>query len=281
MSSGPLRLVVAVVIVVLLARAAVAAWHHRRLLMSVWRAITWKHLLGALGLLTVVATIGTLLLALPPMQIGLGQLVDFQGNAVFTPLEEAAVRAGPAPGTGPDWTVVWLATGFLAFLCVMLPWLAFVEEEIFRGGLEQADLPGELWTALRFGLIHMVMLVPIGAALAIAVAGFVYGRIYRTAFHRAGGPDGDLALPEAVDRSYRPTKRARKALAVTRLKAAYATLVADHDIDGQTATMTPVSTIEPVRRQATAVFASTVWHTSFNTLVVGLLWLAIVAEAVL
>lgn len=279
MSSGPLRLVVAVVIVVLLARAAVAAWRHRALLVSVWRAMTWKHLLGALGLLTVVATIGTLLLALPPLQVGLGQLVDFQGNAVFTPLEEAAVRAGPAPESGPDWTIVWLASGFLAFLCVLLPWLAFVEEEIFRGGLETADLGGELWTALRFGLVHMVMLVPVGAALAIAVAGFVYGRIYRAAYQRTGRGAG--ALPAVVSGSYRPTRRARRALAITRLKAAYASLVADHPGERQTATISPAVVTDPVQRQAAAVFESTVWHTSFNTLVVILLWVAIVAEAVL
>lgn len=279
MSSGPLRLIVAGLIIVLLARAAVAAWRHRDLMLAVWRRITWRHLLGALGLLTVVATIGSLLLALPPMQIGLGHLVDFQGNAVFTPLEEAAVRAGPAPETGPDWTIVWLATAFLGFLAVLLPWLAFVEEEIFRAGLETADLGGELWTALRFGLIHMLMLVPLGAALAIAVAGFVYGRIYRTAY--AGGAD-DRMLPPVVLRSYRPTRRARKAAAVTRLRAAYDTLVGGTAAEGRTTTLAPTASgIEPGTRQAGAVFSSTVWHTAFNSLVVALLWLAIVLEAVL
>lgn len=281
MSSGPLRLIVAVVIVVLLARAAVAAWRHRALMVSVWRSVTWKHLLGALGLLTVVATIGTLLLAIPPMRIGLGHVVDFQGNAVFTPLEEAAVRAGPGPASGPNWTIVWLTTGFLAFLCALLPWLAFVEEEIFRGGLESADLGGELWTALRFGLVHMVMLVPIGAALAIAVAGFVYGRIYRAAHRRAGDATRAITLPRAVTGSYRPTRRARKALAVSRLRAAYAALVTDRGGEPQTATLTSTPAVDPIRQQAAAVFASTVWHTSFNTLVVVLLWLAIVAEALL
>jgi hypothetical protein len=41
-----------------------------------------------------------------------------------------------------------------------------------------------VWAALRFGLAHLIMLVPLSAALAIAVAGFAYGQIYRRAYAR-------------------------------------------------------------------------------------------------
>jgi hypothetical protein len=271
MSSGLLRLAVAGLVLVLLARAAAGAWEHRALAVTVWRRVRPRHVAGAVVLLTVVATLAWALLAVPALNIGLGTLVGFGGNAVFVPLEEAATRGGPVPATGPDWYMVGLATAFLAFLGLLLPWLAFVEEEIFRAGLEVAGFRREAWAALKFGLLHLVMLVPLAAALAIAVAGFVYGRLYRGAYARhAPGP-----LPPSVIRAYRPTSRARRAAAVVRLRAACAALAGG-----------PAEPVEPPpdhplpeHRQASAVLASTVWHTTFNSLVVGLLWLVIVADA--
>lgn len=208
------------------------------------------------------ATVGTLLLTVTPLQFGLGHLVGSVGNAVFTPLEEAVVRAGPPPQSGPDWVVIVLSTAFLTFLVALLPWLAFVEEEIFRAGLEHAPLGREVWAALKFGLVHMAMLVPLGAALAIAVAGFVYGRIYR----RAYASENDVPAPVAA--FYRPTARARRAAATTRLRAIRE--------EGGGALAVLLNLPDPERAQAAAVFASTVWHTTFNTMVVTLLWVAIV-----
>lgn len=267
MSGGPLRLVVAVAVLLLLLRAAVGAWRHRDLAIAVWRGVTWRHAVGALALLALVGTVGTLLLAAAPLQTGLGELVGSVGNAVFTPLEEAASRAGPAPPAGPDWLVIGLATVFLAFLTALLPWLAFVEEEIFRAGLEEATVGGELRSALAFGLVHMVMLVPLGAALAIAIAGFAYGRIYR----RAHAP-GEGVAPPPVAGLFRQTRRARRAAARARLRAAREAL------DGGEA-VAVLTSPAPEQRQAAGVYASTVWHTTFNTLVVALLWVAIVWDA--
>lgn len=260
--SGSTRLLVAALVLALLGRAAVGAWRHRELAVTVWRSAGARQLVGGLALIAAVATVGTLLLALPPLRFGLGEVVGSVGNAVFTPLEEAVVRAGPPPETGPDWVVIALSTVFLAFLVALLPWLAFVEEEIFRAGLEHARLGREVWAAVKFGLVHMAMLVPLGAALAIAVAGFVYGRIYRRAYAHAGAP------PAHVVALYRPTKRARRAAATTRLRA-----VRDEGAGGLAVLL---NLPEPEHQQAAGVFASTVWHTTFNTMVVTLLWVAIV-----
>jgi hypothetical protein len=253
MSTGPLRLFVSVLVLVLLARAGLGAWRNRHVSFAVWRAIRPRHVIGALLMLAVVGALGMPLLAhVPAASIGLGRLLQTTGNAVFTPLEEAMSHAGPGPATGPNWTLLALSTAFLGFLAFTLPWLAFIEEELFRAGLEHATLVGEIVAALRFGLVHMIMLVPIGAALLIGGVGFVYGRIYRRAYARFGARE--QAVPWVLLRAYRPSRRAREAAARTDAGA----------------------TVDAVQRQAAGVFASTVWHATFNTLIVVSLWLAIV-----
>ncbi|MBW3657550.1 MAG: hypothetical protein KY457_02855 [Actinobacteria bacterium] len=266
MTTVVLRLLVAAWILVMLARASRAAWRHRRLTLLVWRRIRWRHVLGALGLLAVVGTlVTTLLVHVPGMSVGLGSLVGSSGNAVFIPLEEAVSRTGPVPGAGPDWALLLLSTAFFGGLVALFPWLAFIEEEVFRAGLEDASWPRELGTALVFGLAHLVMLVPVGAALAIAVAGFVYGRVYRAAYARTDG----RGAPDVAVAAYRPTRRAQAAAARERARV----------IDEPASRTVELVAPSPTRRQAEAVVAATVWHATFNTTVVGMVWLAIVLSA--
>lgn len=270
MSTTLLRLLVAGWIVVLLARSARNAWEQRRLVVEVWRRITVKHVAGSLGLLVVVLLVAvTLLETVPLLGYGLGSLIGFEGNAVFVPLEEAATRAGPAPESGPDWLLIGISTVFLGLLGALLPWLAFVEEEVFRAGLERASLGRQVRASIWFGLVHLVMLVPLAAALAIAVAGFVYGRLYRRAYRRSHGD----AVPAAVAAAFRQTKRSAAAAAAERRDGAAAAVA--------TAPGTVDVTIDrrPERRQAEATLASAVWHTTFNSLVVALVWAGIVWSA--
>ncbi len=258
-----LRLAISAWILVVLVRSARNAWARRDLLVLVWRGLRPSVVARAAGLLVVVVLVATLLLELvPPLRYGLGTLVDFDGNAVFTPLEEAAGALGPPPELGPDWPLIALATGFLGFLLLLLPWLAFVEEEVFRAGTELLDRRGQALAALRFGLVHLVMLVPVGAALAIAVAGWVYGRVYRREALRE-----ELADPPApAMRAYRPTRRAREAEVARRglVPEGTAAAVLEHTIE---------------RRQVAGVLAAATLHTAFNSLVLLLVWTAIVVPA--
>ena len=253
----------------MLVRAGAAAWQQRRLVVTVWRRIRVAHVLGAMGLLVLVGGLASVLIVfVPGMGFGLGSLVGLTGNAVFAPLEEAAAQSAAVAAPHRDWLLAALTTLFLGGLALMLPWLAFVEEEMFRAGLEDAPLPVEGRRALVFGLAHLVMLVPIGAALAVGTAGFVYGRIYRRAYrHGRGHP------PPAVAAVYRPTRHA--AAAADRARAT-------PDVDERSPMGPPPLLVvdrTPERRQAEAVLASTVWHATFNTVVVVLVWASIVVGA--
>jgi hypothetical protein len=237
------RLVIAVAVVVLLARSAQVAWRNRGLAVAVWRRIRPHHVVGSVGLLIVVLTFAVGLMTLVPVtQYGLGSVVGLTGNAVFAPVEEAAQRSGSpdllqGDTAGSSWWLTAAVGVFLTALLAMFPWLAYAEERTFRWGLERATLGRELFVALRFGLIHLVMLIPIAAALAIAVAGFFYGRVYRRAYVR--------------------------------------------EVAGVTVELDPwgnpvIGGPSPAEVRSRAVLASTVWHTSFNSLIVVLVIIGLV-----
>lgn len=229
--TSALRLVVAVVIVVLLARVAPVAWANRHLAFSVWRRIRVRHVAGSLVLMgAVLASAVGLMQLVPATAYGLGTVIGLTGNAVFAPVEEAAVRSRAAGGDPAqvEAAISYGTVAFMAGMLVLFPWLAYVEEQVFREGLETARAPRQAWAALRFGLAHLVMLVPLAAALAIGVAGLWYGRVYVSAYRR-----------EAIDET----------LAASELR----------------------------RR---AVLESTVWHTSFNSLLVVLLIVGVLTGTV-
>lgn len=84
---------------------------------------------------------------------------DGQSNLVFS---------------GLDWK--WYAVAFLPVLALALPRLARMEEVKYRTGTRNW-LDGSL-RSLRFGLVHMVMLIPFGASLALTLAGLWFTRQY-------------------------------------------------------------------------------------------------------
>jgi hypothetical protein len=257
-----LRLAIVAWILVTLARAGRVAWRQRRLVIAVWRGIRPRHVLGAIAMLTLVASVaGVLVGFVPGMDLGLGRLVGMTSNAVFAPLEEGLAHAGPAPETGPDWALALGASAFLLPLLLLLPWLAFVEEEIFRAGLEHATPARVALASIVFGLVHLVMLVPLGAALAIGVAGGFYARAYRRG-HATAAP-----TPPVVHRAFRPTRRARRAAARARLLSPALGVGAAPDGPA------------PEDRQVSGVFAATVWHATFNSLVVLLVWVSLLLAA--
>lgn len=267
---------VAALVLLLLVRAGRVAWRQRELTRAIWAAVGWRHLAGALGLLALVVAVATVLLvAVPVTGVGLGTLTGTEGNAVFSPLEEGLARAGPAPASGVDWLLLAGGTVFLGALALLLPWLAFVEEEVFRAGLEGASWARVAAVSLVFGLLHLVMLIPLAAALAIGVAGFVYTLIYRRAAAER------RPIPAVARRAYRPTSRARAAVRAAGRPgrqgpdAAVPTALAD---DG--AATDAARAAAAVDAQASGVFHATVWHTTVNTAIVVLVWLSVLATAI-
>lgn len=248
-----LRAGIVVAVLVLLALRARWAWRRRAFSVRVWRSIRLRHVAGSMGLILLVLTVAVLLWQfVPATRYGVGSLIGLDGNAVFAPIdsalqapieqaEQAAATGRPAPGV--PWFQVAGVSAFLIGLTLLFPVLANAEELAFRVGWEDFDLTHQVASALRFGLVHMVMLIPLAAALAISVAGFAYGRVYVHAYRKV--PPKMVISPWARQ-----------------------TVVDD---EGYTRLApgppTPVLEVDKVEARHTAAFAATVWHTTFNTLI--------------
>ncbi len=67
---------------------------------------------------------------------------------------------------------------------------ALREERAFRRGDETRGIGARLWRSLMFGLAHLVMGIPIGAALGlgVGVGGFGFSEVYLRRWRKSGSP---------------------------------------------------------------------------------------------
>jgi hypothetical protein len=131
-----------------------------------------RHLLA--GLLTgavVAATAIGLIVAAPSV---------FARNPVLWVISEI-FRSGSGNGQGnliftgvQTWK--WYAVVFLPVLALALPRLARREEVKYRAGTR--DWRDGCLRSLRFGLVHMIMLIPFGASLALTWGGLLFTWAY-------------------------------------------------------------------------------------------------------
>lgn len=155
----------------------------RRRALTIVRGIRWRHVWPVpFVLAAVVAVAFTLFTLVPLTQIGWWSLLGGEGNPAFG---EADVTAG----TAWAWIVPLV---FVTMLAPALPLFAQREEEIFRLGAEERTRRQRLVRSLLFGLVHAVVGIPIGAALALSVGGVYFTHCYRRAFARRGRRDDAL-----------------------------------------------------------------------------------------
>jgi hypothetical protein len=82
---------------------------------------------------------------------------------------------------------VLIITGFWLLLSLALPYLAKGEEEVFRSLV--FGTKKRIITSIKFGLVHMVVGVPLFIALILAVAGYIFSIFYVKAFYKAAAVD--------------------------------------------------------------------------------------------
>lgn len=76
--------------------------------------------------------------------------------------------------SGLQWK--WYALIYLPVLMFALPRLAKEEEELFREGTRTWS--EGIKRSIVFGLVHLIMMIPLGAALALSVGGLWFTRQY-------------------------------------------------------------------------------------------------------
>ncbi len=136
--------------------------------MTVFSRRTPKEWAGAIALVvlevSLILALIMLLMSLSPQVMGFSWL-----NLLATTKEEASSGTNlmVAPAEIP-----WFGIIFGGLLALNMPRLARREEEIFRRGT--VDWKDGALRSLKFGLIHMVVGVPLAAGLALSVAGLFF-----------------------------------------------------------------------------------------------------------
>jgi membrane protease YdiL (CAAX protease family) len=91
---------------------------------------------------------------------------------------------------------VLVITGFWFLLSLALPYLAKGEEEAFRSMV--FGTKKRIITSIKFGLVHMIVGVPLFVALILAVVGYIFSIFYVKTFNKAAKVDPHSADKVAV-----------------------------------------------------------------------------------
>jgi hypothetical protein len=167
-------------------RLADAARHSVRSRAYVWklvRGLRPRHFLLAFPVLTVVVSLAMLSFEVPGLSFGWWTALGGEGNPVF--------GSAPPQTVGRFDSVIPIV--FAVLLVLGLPLLVEGEEWVFRRGAEHRSRWGNLRWAVYFGLVHALVGIPIGAALALSAGGLYLTWAYLRMWRRTGSQEEALA----------------------------------------------------------------------------------------
>jgi hypothetical protein len=148
----------------------------RRAAGEIVRGVRWRHVWPVPLVLAAVIAAATLLMWIPGLDWGWWTWLGGDGNPVFGTSDATA-------GTVLEWLVP------LVFVCLLVPALplfAHAEERMFRLGAEHWSTPKRVAKAVQFGLVHALIGIPLGAALALSVGGGYFTLVYLRTWRRTG-----------------------------------------------------------------------------------------------
>ena len=140
------------------------------------RGIRPRHILPVPVLLAVVLTLALLLMEVPGLEWGWWTALGGFGNPVTGGTDRTV-------GTVLEWL---LPLVFVTLLLPALPLLAEREEQVFRRGDEHRTVLQRAGRGVAFGLVHAIMGIPLGAALALSVGGWYFTWCYLRGYRRGG-----------------------------------------------------------------------------------------------
>lgn len=149
-----------------------SAIRHRKANFAIMAQYRPRHILAAL--VAAAAITGTYLglVALFPVLVRNPFLWAFA--AVFHTGSGSGNGQGNIIFSGLKWK--WYAIAFLPVLALAVPRFAANEEAAYREGTR--SWPHGIARSLRFGLVHVIMLIPLGAALALSWGGLLFTWAY-------------------------------------------------------------------------------------------------------
>jgi hypothetical protein len=133
-------------------------------MIEIVRGLRLRHFLMAPPVLALVVTAASLLLLVPPLRFGWWTAIGGIGNPVFGATENTS-------GSPLEWIIPVV---FLILLIPGLPLFAEREEQMFRAGAEGWSTGHRIRRGVEFGLVHALIGIPIGVALALSIGGWYF-----------------------------------------------------------------------------------------------------------
>jgi hypothetical protein len=153
----------------------------------VWQLVAGlrpRHFLRAVPVLIAVMAVATPLLAVPGLDFGWWTQLGGEGNP--------AIGVAPKSATpGPLETIIPVL--FVTLLLIGLPLLVEGEEWVFRRGAQHRSRAANARRSVLFGLVHALIGVPVGVAMALSVGGFYFTWAYLRAWRATGSEEAALA----------------------------------------------------------------------------------------
>jgi hypothetical protein len=149
---------------------------------EIGRGLRPRHFLRAPFVLVAVGAAAAVLLQVPGLSFGWWTAIGGTGNVIL----------GSTSNTSGT-VLVWLLP--LVFLALLVPALALFaerEEVVFRSGAEEWSWGRRFGMGLRFGLIHLIMGIPIAVALALSIGGWYFQWAYLRGYRHGGREAGVL-----------------------------------------------------------------------------------------
>ena len=168
---------------------------NRRYAGLIVRGLRLRHFLPVPPVIAAVLVTALGLTRLPILSFGWWSAIGGQGNPAFGVTDRTA-------GTPLE---VVIPVVFLVFLVPALPLLVEREEVLFRLGAEGWSWPKRVGRTLLFGLVHAVVGIPIGFALALSIGGAHFLGGYLRAFRRTGSRREALLESSRLHLAYNAT----------------------------------------------------------------------------
>lgn len=147
----------------------------RIVMRSVLERIGWRHVWPVPVVLAGVLVAAGLLVQVPLLSWGWWGALGGVGNPVFGSTDTTS-------GTLLEWIVPAL---FITLLIPALPLFAHTEERMFRAGAERWSRRRRWLKTIQFGLVHALIGIPIGVALALSIGGAYFMYVYLREFRRS------------------------------------------------------------------------------------------------